>query len=243
MFLKTLRLWTGFCAMVLMLGPGCLLALLGMRNAAMSLWCSIGLWALGVTVRVSGPLPRGGSLVVANHASYLDILILGAVCPGSFVAKSEVRDWPLIGLAGRLAGVLFVNRERARSSSAALKLLERRLDKGERILLFPEGGINGKNGEVTPFRTMFFAGAASGGHPVAPTAIRYVYPVDPRVWAWTDDSNPLSHALKNLLPADYVRAAVHFGEPLGVGEGEGRKELALRANAEVKRLWEGLGAP
>ena len=65
---------------------------------------------LGIHIPVSGTPPEGG-LLVANHLSYVDILVLSAVHPFLFVAKSEVREWPLFGLLARLAGTLFIRRD------------------------------------------------------------------------------------------------------------------------------------
>lgn len=219
------------------LAPGALLVLAGGRGAAIGVWCRIGLWALGARVTVKGAKAPPGALVVANHSSYVDIFALGAAAPGIFVAKSEIAGWPLIGWVCMLAGVIFVERKRAKRAVGALELVRERLDRGERVLLFPEGGIATVQGEVTRFYTMFFDEAAVGNHLIVPAAIRYVHPADPKAWLWLEGETPFSHLLNNLLPADYLTVAVNFGEPLSREGSKDRKAVADAAHAAVEKLW------
>lgn len=236
---KYLRFAAGALALALWLLPGSLLILLRLRNLAMMVWCRLALFAIGAKLRVSGASPGPGSLVAANHSSYVDIFALGAVCPGAFLGKSEIAGWPLIGALSRLAGVIFVQRGKARSSSRSLSAVRERLEGGERVLLFPEGGIIGESGEVTRFHSMFFDAAAVGANPVVPTAIRYVHPKEPSAWLWRDGETPFGHLVGNLLPADYITIALVFGQPLSHGPETGRKDLADAAQRAVEALWSG----
>lgn len=220
------------------LAPCGLLAVAGLRRLAMLLWCRLGLWVLSVRVSVTGKLPPGGSLIAANHISYVDILILGAYCPGVFVAKSEIAGWPLFGFAARLAGALFIERTRPRAVARSLGRVKAALAAGSRVLLFPEGGIVSRGGEVTRFHSMFFDREAVGGRQVVPTAIKYVKPTDPAVWAWTDHSSPVSHAYRNLARGAPVLARLIFGDPLEVGGDDERRTVAHAAHDAVVKLME-----
>lgn len=232
-----MRLAFGAAGLLLWLLPGLPLALLGARAVAVSVWCRIALWAIGARMTVVGDRPPGGALVAANHSSYVDIFALGAAAPGVFVAKSEIAGWPLIGAVASLAGMIFVTRKNARSAARSLEAVSRRLASGERVLLFPEGGIKSERGEVTRFHSMFFDSAALGGAKVTPAAIRYLRPADPSAWLWIDGETPFGHLKNNLLPADPLEIAVLFGDAIAPGDFDDRKALADAARSAVEKLW------
>lgn len=126
------------------------------------------LWGLRIRVHASGYLDSR-ALIVANHISWTDILVLGSLRPAAFVAKSEVRGWPLLGLLARLNGTLFVPRGERASVARQVAELSEALARGP-VVLFPEG-TTGDGSEVLPFRSTLFA-AASGGR-VQPVSIAY----------------------------------------------------------------------
>jgi 1-acyl-sn-glycerol-3-phosphate acyltransferase len=236
-FLRKARLAVGVLGLFLWLLPGFFMLLLGMRGVAVAIWCRIGLWGIGAKLEVRGEVPSGGALVAANHASYVDIFALGAAAPGVFVAKSEISRWPLIGWVGALAGMIFIERKNPKASARSLEAVRKRLDAGDRVLLFPEGGIKSTRGEVTRFHSMFFDDAALGGHRVTPAAIRYLRPSDPSAWLWIEGETPYSHLFNNLLPAEPIKVAVVFGEPIEGGAGRDRKTVAEAAEKAVGKLW------
>ncbi len=100
--------------------------------------CSAILRRMGVTVERRGTVPSGG-LVVSNHLSYLDVLAYAAVMPCVFVAKSEVRGWPIFGFCARCAGTVFIDRQRRASTDAAAREIADALRAGVLVVLFPEG--------------------------------------------------------------------------------------------------------
>ncbi len=111
---------------------------------------------LGLKLRVHGQRSElVPTLFVSNHSSYLDIIVLGAVIPGCFVAKSEVASWPLIGFMAKLQKTVFVER---RSVRAALQndVLRERLEKGDSLILFPEG-TSSDGHRTLPFKSSLFA--------------------------------------------------------------------------------------
>jgi 1-acyl-sn-glycerol-3-phosphate acyltransferase len=184
-------------------------------------------------LRASGAIPTRG-LLVCNHLSYLDILALGALAPGAFVAKREVKAWPVLGWFARLAGTLFVHREKRHDVGRAAAEIEAALDQGGLVVLFPEGTSSG--GEtVLPFKSALLAPAARREHPLTAAFIRYALAdgsVPDEVCYWRDMT--LVPHLLNLLGKQGVSARVFFaGLPQPRRD---RKELARQLHAEVLRL-------
>jgi 1-acyl-sn-glycerol-3-phosphate acyltransferase len=115
----------------------------------------------------------------------------------------------------------------------------KRLRCGERVLLFPEGGVGPGGTQVGPFYPMLFEACLKAGRPCLPVALRFTAPRDPGVWEWIEEPNLAKHLFGRVLPAGTVRVEVRTGEPLSALPGEGRKELAQRAHGEVLRLLAG----
>lgn len=153
-------------------------------------WTSGLVRGLGLDVRMSGSLPEGGCLVVANHRSYIDIAPLYAAVPGFFLAKAEVAAWPVLGWAARLGDTVFVARSDAESRRRSRAELAERLRRGHRVLVFPEGTTHAGPG-ILPFRPALFELAAREDLPVVPVAIEY----DDAADAWVGDDTFVRHFL------------------------------------------------
>jgi 1-acyl-sn-glycerol-3-phosphate acyltransferase len=127
---------------------------------------------LGVRVRRRGPAPRPGSLLVANHVSWLDILVLVAVAPVRLVAKGEVGGWPGIGALAGLSGAIFIDRSRPKALPATVAEVTAALRSGRTVAAFPEGttfcGANQGR-----FRPALFQAAIDANVPVVPASICY----------------------------------------------------------------------
>jgi lyso-ornithine lipid O-acyltransferase len=127
---------------------------------------------LGFRVTVTGALPeRGACLVVSNHVSWIDILVLSRIGHVSFVAKREIAGWPLFGWLAKLQRTVFVDRDRRHATGRSRNELAERLSRGERIVLFPEGTSH-DGASVLPFKSSFFAAAVEG---VAIVPVTLVY--------------------------------------------------------------------
>lgn len=111
-------------------------------------------------------------LIVSNHLTYLDILVYSAARPFLFVAKSEVRRWPLLGTMAHLGGTIFVDRGRSLQVAEASRQIEQSLREGLPVLLFPEG-TSSDGSSVLPFRSPLFDPAIRAGAWVTAAAIRY----------------------------------------------------------------------
>ena len=130
---------------------------------------------LNIGIQIEGQQPargEGGCLIVANHVSWLDIFVLNAIYPSRFVAKSEVRDWPIIGWLSRRIGTIFIERA-MRQDAASVKLhVGALLKQGVCVGLFPEGTTtDGK--QVGHFHSALIQPAIDAGVRLCPIALRY----------------------------------------------------------------------
>lgn len=183
---------------------------------------------LRAEVRVSGPLPEPPFLVAANHLSYVDVLVLASRMPVRFVAKAEVRRWPLLGPICRGFGTIFIDRSDRRDIPRVLAEIERSLARGEGIILFPEG-TSSAGESVLPFRSPLLALPARRGLPVHAAALRY----DPPGVAWWGEVSLAPHLL-GLFRLERIEATVSFApEPVADGD---RKRLAERLRNTVRDL-------
>jgi 1-acyl-sn-glycerol-3-phosphate acyltransferase len=130
----------------------------------------------GVQVRTRVPAGINDSepaLIVSNHISWLDIFVINARQPCRFVAKSDIRDWPLVGFLCEKAGTVFIARGRQRDVRRIYQGLVASVRDGERVAFFPEG-TTATQGTVLPFHANLFEAAIEAGVPVHPYAVRYV---------------------------------------------------------------------
>jgi 1-acyl-sn-glycerol-3-phosphate acyltransferase len=165
-------------------------------------------WLFGVELDIDGALPARGSLVIANHHSYLDIVAIGSIVPSFFLAKHEVSQWPLIGGGAVAIGVPFVQRGNPSSRAAAATTIVERLRAGHTVVLFPEGTTSTRR-EPLPFRSGIFRSIAGSPVTVAPVQISYD---DPRAH-WVDDDTFVRH-LVALAAHRRTKAKLIFAVPL-----------------------------
>jgi 1-acyl-sn-glycerol-3-phosphate acyltransferase len=207
---------------------------LAVKAAWLSRTCRRLLRALGIRVVARGTATPG-AVIVANHLSYLDIVVLSSLTPVVFVAKKEVRGWPVFGWFAAKAGTRFINREKRGDVSRIGKELGPVMAEGMGVVLFLEGTTSdGRN--VLPFRTSLLAPAVAAGWHLAPAGITYAVPyghsVEREVCWWGEMTLP-PH-LANLARLPWVEAQVAWGEAVtAIGE---RKALAEELRTEVVRL-------
>jgi 1-acyl-sn-glycerol-3-phosphate acyltransferase len=183
---------------------------------------------LRAEVRVSGPVPRPPFLLVTNHLSYVDILVLASKLPARFVAKAEVRRWPLLGPICKGFGTIFIDRSDRRDIPRVLAGIEAALARGEGVVVFPEG-TSSSGEEIRPFRSPLLALPARRGLPVHAAALRY----DPPDVAWWGEAALLPHLL-GLFRLRRIEATIDFAaEPI---VDEDRKRLAERLREAVVGL-------
>lgn len=181
-----------------------------------------------IETRVEGAPVRGAAIYVANHVSYVDPLVLGAIVPCIGIAKAEVATWPLVGPRLRDLGVVFVRRGDAWSGARALRAAIDALHAGASVLNFPEGTTT-RGDDVLPFRRGIFGIARWAAVPIVPVRIDYD---DPRM-AWVGDETLLPHYAM-MASRSRVVARVRFGAPLRIMGTP--SELAAEARAEIARV-------
>jgi 1-acyl-sn-glycerol-3-phosphate acyltransferase len=231
----------------------CLWLKLAWRNRLPRYWHKAALWAIGVKVRTHGRLGADRPLlIVANHSSWLDILVLASVADVIYVAKAEVRDWPVFGLLARLQRSIFIARDQRRKTQDQANEIAERLNAGEIVVLFPEGTTSDGNRLLDTKSSLF--GAATSAAAETPTGRVHVQPVGIAytrihgmpmghyhrpVAAWPGDIELMPHLL-GVLEIGAIDAEINFGPALDVTKETNRKALSQTAEAEIRRLLEAL---
>lgn len=194
---------------------------------------------LGLRRAVEGrPMPHPGAFV-ANHGSWLDILVLNASMRLYFVAKDDVARWPGIGWLARGTGTLFIRRNRA-EAAAQTRIFEDRLRDGHRLLFFPEGtSTDGRR--VLPFKSTLFAAFQSERlrehvH-IQPVSVIYHAPPDTAAsfYGWWGDMDLSPSVLAVLSVRRQGRVELIYHAPLAVAQAGGRKDLARAAEEAVRQ--------
>ncbi len=210
------------------------------------LYCAIVARALGVRIELSGEPATGSVLYVANHLSWLDILVLGARLEGAFVAKHEVGDMPFVNTLARLRDTIFVERERRSRSASQVGDIGRRLRDGGNVILFPEGTSN-DGLRVLPFKSTLFAGLETVPEArVQPLTLAYTelngLPLTRSrliELAWIGDMELAPHAL-DMSRIGRVRAVIHCHPTVRPAEFPDRKALARHCHAAIAASYRGL---
>jgi len=185
-------------------------------------------------VSLSGTVPKQG-LIACNHLGYVDILVIGSVCPAVFVAKSDVKSWPIFGWLASRAGTIFVSRDDRSEVALQLKEMEIPLRKRHPVVLFPEG-TSSDGSSVLPFRSSLFESVIATGSPITPAAIGYDLGGEGSVGneiAYWGDLVLLPHLI-NLLSKKSITAHLRFGatrKPVPY-----RKQEARVLHSEVSEL-------
>jgi len=190
---------------------------------------------LDIKTRVEGQPPVCG-LVVSNHLSYLDIIIISATMACFFVAKMEIGGWPFFGKAARSGGTIFLDRSSLASAMTVAEQMTERLKLPIPVLLFPEG--TSTDGEqVLRFHSRLIDPATTAGSPITAAAIRYVIEggVEERELCWYGDEQFITHLWK-VLGVKGFSAQLHFGEPLIYSD---RRVAADQTHAEITAWREG----
>lgn len=186
-------------------------------------------------IRATGPVPSRG-LLISNHLSYLDVLVLSSITPAVFVSKHDVKYWPVFGQFAVLAGTVFVDRRRRFQVGQINDEITAALKQGALVVLFPEGtSTNGQT--LLPFKSPLLEPATNSAWPLAVCWIQYEIDdgdASEEVCYWGDHAF-FPHML-NLSSKRRVRASVRFGQfPERNGD---RKELAQQLRAEILALKE-----
>ena len=172
------------------------------------------------------------ALVVANHVSWLDIFVINALYPCRFVAKAEIRAWPVLGWLAAAAGTVFISRGNRRELRHIFKGIVAVLAEGQRVSFFPEGTTS-QQGEVLPFHANLFEAAIDARVAVQPYALSYVDAAGcnhPSIDYIGDTT--FADSMFRILQGEPVRARLQALAPIE-GSGAHRRELAQAAHDAV----------
>ena len=193
-------------------------------------WCRVACWVLGINVQASGQLPRSG-LLVSNHLSYLDIIVISSLTPCVFVAKSDVANWPLFGWLARAGGTIFADRRRRLAAPAAADEITDAINEGHLVVLYPEG-TSSDGATVLPFKSALLEPAVHSHCGIYPAAIDYDLAngsVADEICYWRDMT--LVPHLLNLFTKRGITASFTVSSP--VDRYSHRKELACELHRRV----------
>lgn len=202
-------------------------------------WAQKMIRVLAIDFEVNGAPPQHGPLLlVANHVSWLDIVVLLASCPCRFVSKAEIGQWPVVGTLTHAAGTLFITRESKRDALRVVHQMADKLQPGSDAVLaiFPEGTTsNGR--QVLPFHANLFQAAISANAPVQPLALRFKDAATRQISfaaCYIDDDTFVGSVWRTLV-APRQRVVLRFGVPQHA-EGRNRQAWAADVQAEVTKL-------
>jgi len=212
-------------------------------------WHIVACFVLGIRVHMRGRIePRRPLMLSANHTSWLDIIVLGRVADVAFIAKSEVKSWPVFGLFARLQNSVFIERGDRRGTGKQIGTIAARLTGGEIIILFPEGTTSDGN-RLWPLKYSLF-GAASSAVSEVPEGKVYVQPVavaytgiqgmpmgrfQRPIVAWPGDVEMLP-SLAAVIRARALDVDVCFGESVVFDATTKRKVAAIEIEDRMRRL-------
>ncbi|PYE89210.1 lysophospholipid acyltransferase family protein [Phyllobacterium leguminum] len=206
-------------------------------------------WLLGFRIHVHGAMTKDRPLLlVSNHISWTDIILLSTVGDISFIAKTEVRDWPLFGTLSLLQRSVFVERDRRGKTGEQASQIAERLVAGDVMVLFAEGTTSDGN-RVLPFKTSLFGAASAairetGAETVAVQPVAIVYTklhgipmgrFHRPVASWPGDVELMPH-LKGILREGAIDVDIRFGEPVVIAKGTDRKQLARTMEDRVRAM-------
>jgi 1-acyl-sn-glycerol-3-phosphate acyltransferase len=185
----------------------------------------------GVRIRPGSTLPAPPMLIVANHSSWLDILVLSSLGHLHFVSKAEIARWPLIGTVAKVAGVIFHSRGSSDSLTDAADAVKKALQSGGYAAIFPEGGVNDAI-SVNRFHARLFKAAIESGSPVQPVCIRYTRHGAINVETSFRGQESTSRNMLRLLIAPGCEAVLSILPVVLPGE-KSRRQIAEEAQALV----------
>jgi 1-acyl-sn-glycerol-3-phosphate acyltransferase len=210
------------------------------REARVQRWAREMLGVFGIQLELHGQPPtRGPVLLVANHISWLDILVMHAARYCRFVSKADVKRWPLIGTLATGGGTLYIERESRRDALRVVHHMAESLQRGEVVAVFPEGTTSDGTG-LLPFHGNLIQAAVSAGAPVQPVALSFVDSASramSRSPSYVGDETLVGSVWRTLAGPPIV-AVVRYGLPQDA-RGRDRRTWASELRESVDQLRRG----
>jgi len=188
----------------------------------------------GIKVKVSGKIEKNNVLFISNHISYLDIFILGSLTKAIFVAKSEIKSWPIINKIAAIGKTIFIDRSEVMKIRNQVEVLSNALKEGKNLILFPEG-TSSDGSKVLPFKSSLFGLSDLYSYKkfkIQPISLTYSkldgIPVERKFrpfFAWFGDMDLVSHAWQ-FLGLGLSEVNVHYHKSVPLKAFKNRKEAS-----------------
>lgn len=205
------------------------------KNLLISWWCKRLLGAFNIKVIVTGDIPTADlshAMMIANHVSWADIHVLNSVIPLRFIAKSDIRHWPVFGFFAKQVNTLFIDRAKKQEAFRIVDFTTACLQAGDRLCLFAEGTTT--NGTaVLPFKSSLIEAAIRAEVPVYPVSIHYPL-ADGGIntaMAYAGETT-LKESMLQALAVKSPVVILHFLPPIST-KNQDRRVLALQAHAAI----------
>ncbi|OGV37031.1 MAG: hypothetical protein A2X48_04250 [Lentisphaerae bacterium GWF2_49_21] len=180
---------------------------------------------IGIKLKVHGdPGKVRGGIIIANHQSYIDILVHASIFPIRFAPKAEIASWPVLGWVLGVSRPIWVNRESKQSSHGTLIEYRETLEHGINLIIYPEGTTSDGKG-LLPFKSTPFEAVSSGEFKIFPILVKYVQDLGEPTVCWYGDMTFPPHCWQ-ILGRKSIEAEVYILDPIPA-EGRNRKELAV----------------
>lgn len=197
-------------------------------------------WAKGVAVisnlhcNVHGNRKKVKGLIISNHQSYMDIVLLGSIFPLRFSAKKEIKQWPVLGWFISFSKPIWVDRNSKQSSLDTLVRFRETLANKINLIVFPEGTTSSGENDLLQFKSTLFEVAVNGNQPIFPVIIKY-RGYNRELIPWYGDQTLLPHA-KRILSQKKITADVYILDPIET-DGCTRKELTEAAYNKMNSFY------
>lgn len=211
-----------------------------MRLGLIQWWCKRLLHCFNLRVITTGSVPdirTHGALLLANHISWADIHAINSVIPVRFVAKMEIKDWPVFGYLVKKSGTIFINRTRQRDAARVVNICSHALKLNDNLCVFPEGTTT-EGLSVLPFKSSLLEAAIAAGAPLLPVAIRYPRPDgQPNLEAAYAGDTSILNSMRAYLHMQQPVIHLHFCPAIQTA-GLSRQSLAQQAHANITQALE-----
>ncbi|MEW7007205.1 MULTISPECIES: lysophospholipid acyltransferase family protein [unclassified Lentilitoribacter] len=212
-----------------------------------TIWHKVACWSLGIKINQRGSVSKKQPLMIAaNHSSWIDIIALGSCFPLVFIAKSDVKTWPIFGFLAKLQRTIFIERTRRSKTKEQVGEISTRMKHGDIVVLFPEGTTSDGN-YVLPFKSALFGAVQQAqtdlvDHElfIQPVSIAYLtshgIPLNRSnrsLASWPGDVELLPH-LKNIILEGSMGIEITYADPIKYTEDMSRSEIAKQCETAVR---------